>query len=215
MLSSVLDTIPVRVFWKDLEGKYLGCNAPFAHDAGFSTPDELIGKDDFQMGWKQNAERYRADNRQVIEAGVPKLGFEEPETTPTGGCLWLRTSKIPLRDDAGRTIGLLGTYEDITDRRRAEERIRRLNRTLAVLSDINQTIVRERDLLALHREACRIAVEKGGFRLAWIGMLDPVTARVIPVAHAGEAGDYVEKLHIDLGDSAYGTGPTCIGPAAR
>jgi PAS domain S-box-containing protein len=125
MLSNVLDTIPVRVFWKNLEGKYLGCNAPFARDSGFSAPDELIGKDDSQMGWKQEAERYRADDRQVIETGIPKIGYEEPQTMPNGDSLWLRTSKIPLRDAEGRTIGILGTYEDITPRKRAEAALRR------------------------------------------------------------------------------------------
>jgi PAS domain S-box-containing protein len=90
-----------------------------------STPIELLGKDDFQMAWRQEAERYRADDRQVIQTGVPKLGFEEPQTTPDGGCLWLRTSKIPLRDAEGRTIGMLGTYEDITPRKQAETALRR------------------------------------------------------------------------------------------
>ena len=102
---------------------------------------------------------------------------------------------------------------DVTDRRRADERIRRLNRTLALLSDINEAIVRERDVLALHREACRIAVEKGGFRMVWIGMLDPVTARVHPVAYAGAARDDIEKIEIDLGNGASAAGPT--GAALR
>jgi len=56
------------------------------------------------MGWKQEAERYRADDRQVIETGIPKIGYEEPQTMPNGDSLWLRTSKIPLRDAEGRTI---------------------------------------------------------------------------------------------------------------
>jgi PAS domain S-box-containing protein len=115
----------VRVFWKNLEGKYLGCNAPFARDSGFSAPDELIGKDDFQMAWKQEAERYLADDRQVIETGIPKIGYEESQTRPNGDSVWLRTSKIPLRDDEGHTIGILGTYEDITPRKRAEAALRR------------------------------------------------------------------------------------------
>jgi signal transduction histidine kinase/CheY-like chemotaxis protein len=111
-----------------------------------------------------------------------------------------------------RTTELSKTNADlkreIAERQQAEGRIRRLNRTLAVLSDINEAIVRQRDLPALYQETCRIAVEKGGFRLAWIGLLDPATARVSLVAHAGETGDYVEKIEINLGHSAGASGPT-------
>ena len=67
---------------------------------------------------------YRADDRKVIESGVPKIGYEEPQTTPDGGRIWLRTSKIPLRDPGGSIAGVLGTYEDITATREAEEKIR-------------------------------------------------------------------------------------------
>jgi PAS domain S-box-containing protein len=108
---------------------------------------------------------------------------------------------------AGRTL-VYSLVFDITDRRRAEERIRHLNRTLAVLSDINQAIVRERELPVLYREACRIAVEKGGFRQAWIGLLDPGSMRVRPVANAGEPDDFVESLDINLADKELAAGPT-------
>jgi two-component system, cell cycle sensor histidine kinase and response regulator CckA len=71
------------------------------------------------------------------------------------------------------------------DSRRAEEHVRHLNRVHAVLSDTNQTIVREKDPQALLTAACRIAVEKGGFRMAWIGLIDPNTHVVDVRAHAG------------------------------
>jgi PAS domain S-box-containing protein len=110
------------VFWKDRESNFLGCNLAFARDAGLSSPDELVGRDDFQMGWREQAELYRADDRQVMETGEPRLGFEEPQTTPDGGRIWLRTSKVPLRDETGAVVGVLGTYEDITASKRAEEK---------------------------------------------------------------------------------------------
>ena len=124
MLRSVLDTIPARVFWKDLAGRFVGCNHQFARDAGFDSPEALVGKDDYAMGWKDQADLYRADDQKIIASGVPKLYYEEFQTTPAGKQLWLRTSKIPLRDLEGRIVGVLGAYEDITERKRAEERIR-------------------------------------------------------------------------------------------
>lgn len=123
-IKNVLDTIPVRVFWKDKNLHYLGCNRPFAQDAGFNNPEELTGKTDYDMVWANEAEFYRADDRSVIETGVPKLGYEEPQTTPDGNTIWLRTSKMPLKDENGAIIGVLGTYEDITEKKKAEQQIK-------------------------------------------------------------------------------------------
>ncbi len=124
MLQSVLDTIPVRVFWKDLDSNFLGCNRPFALDAGLQSPEEIIGKNDFEMGWAEQAELYLADDRLVMETGRPKLGYVEPQTTPDGGRIWLRTNKVTLLDAEGRIKGILGTYEDITESKRMEETLR-------------------------------------------------------------------------------------------
>ncbi len=120
MISSVIHAIPVRVFWKDLGLRYLGCNAAFARDAGCAGPEEVVGKDDFQLAWRDLAERYRADDREVIATGRSRMLIEEPLTTPGGRILSLLTSKTPLRDTSGAIIGVLGTYMDVTERRRAE-----------------------------------------------------------------------------------------------
>ncbi len=133
MLRQVLDTIPVRVFWKDTNLNYLGCNRLFALDAGLSEPDELIGKDDYAMGWKDQADLYRADDRAVIQSGTPKLAYEEPQTTPDGRLIWLRTSKTPLRDAAGKIIGVLGTYEDITEEKKLRDELAERERSLRLL----------------------------------------------------------------------------------
>lgn len=124
MLQSVLDTIPVRVFWKDLHSTYLGCNRPFARDAGLQSAEEIIGKNDFEMGWAEQADLYRTDDHLVMTTGKPKLGYEEPQTTPNGGRIWLRTNKVPLLDAQGRIKGVLGTYEDITASKQLEESLR-------------------------------------------------------------------------------------------
>lgn len=124
MLDIILNAIPVRVFWKDRNGKYLGCNKPFALDAGLSSPKNIIGKNDYQMGWIDQAELYRADDRAVIESGNSRIGYEEPQTAPDGSLRWLRTSKIPLRNVDGKIIGVLGTYEDITEQKKAENALR-------------------------------------------------------------------------------------------
>ncbi len=103
---------------------------------------------------------------------------------------------------------IIGTLLDITERRRAEERIRHLNRVYAVLSDINQAIVRLKDPQQLFLESCRIAVEKGEMVFAWIGTYDSSTNRIVPVAHAGMHDAYLDNLQLRLDDPATAEGPT-------
>jgi len=140
LLRTILDTVPQRIFWKDRQSRYLGCNAPFARDAGRQSPDELIGLDDYAMSWVANADLYRSDDRQVMETGIPKLGYEEPQDHPDGTRLYLRTSKVPLRREDGTIYGVLGTYEDITEqvrtRQALEEALARLQEANAELSQL-------------------------------------------------------------------------------
>ena len=121
LLQRIIDLLPIRIFWKDKNLIYLGCNEMFAKDAGQNSPKDLIGKDDFQMVWKEQAILYQDDDRSVIESGKSKFNYEEQQTTPGGNKILLKTSKVPLIDLQGNTIGILGTYEDITERKRAEE----------------------------------------------------------------------------------------------
>ena len=86
-----------------------------------------------------------------------------------------------------------GFIRDITARKEADEKIKRLNRVYAVLSGINALIVRVRDRQELFNEACRIAVEHGNFGMAWIGTLDPATQDVTPVAWAGESSEVLTR----------------------
>ncbi|NJN45251.1 MAG: PAS domain S-box protein [Candidatus Competibacteraceae bacterium] len=120
MFRTVLETIPVRVFWKDRESTVVGCNTLFARDAGYNTPEAFLHREQIKLCWDDEEELYRADDREVMESGTAKLNFEEPQTTPDGRQIWLRTSKVPLRHLSGNIIGVLGTYEDITEYKRAE-----------------------------------------------------------------------------------------------
>ncbi len=125
MLELVLDNIPQRVFWKDRTFHFLGCNKPFARDANLGSTLDIIGKDDYELSWKDTANLYREDDRAVMQSNTPKLDYEEPQSKPDGEPLWLRTNKIPLHDQQGKVIGVLGTYEDITEKKRIEDALRK------------------------------------------------------------------------------------------
>jgi PAS domain S-box-containing protein len=130
MLQTVLDTIPQRVFWKDRNSVFLGCNKPLVVDCGFSDASTLVGKTDYDTVAAPQADRFRADDRQVMETNQPKLSYEEPQTRLDGSVGWLRTNKVPLHDKAGRVIGVLGTYEDVTELKRMDEKVRQLSRAV-------------------------------------------------------------------------------------
>ncbi len=175
MLQLVLDNVPQRIFWKDRNSVYLGSNKALAQDCGYSSPEDLVGKTDFETAAAEHAERYRMDDRAVMESGIAKLNYEEAQTRPDGSKAWLRTSKIPLRDAQDQIIAVLGMYEDISEQRRADEEIRRLNRVYAVLSEMNQMIVRVREAEQLVDGVCRIAVELGQFRAAVVARSADIT----------------------------------------
>lgn len=121
MLHLVLDTIPVRVFWKDKDLSYLGCNRRFAMDAGFSSPNRVTGRHEQDMPWSAEAEFYNGIDNEVMATGRAQLGFERQQVTVDGDLVWVRISKIPLRDGEGEVIGVLGMHEDITQAKQAEQ----------------------------------------------------------------------------------------------
>ena len=123
LLQSIIDTAPVRVFWKDKDLRYLGCNPAFAMDAGGAVPGDVVGSNDFDLIWKEHAEQYRADDLAVMITGVAKLNYLEPHTNSRGTERWLRTSKVPLTRHDGTIFGVLGIYEDITEQQRTEQRL--------------------------------------------------------------------------------------------
>ena len=135
IIEGIINAIPVRVFWKDRNLVYLGCNKVFAMDSGYNDPKDVIGKDDYQMAWSDQAGLYRRDDLQVIETGRSKLLIEEAQTTPSGNTITLLTSKIPLLNAKGEISGILGTYFDITDRKAAEAAIDQERRMLRTLID--------------------------------------------------------------------------------
>ena len=174
MLQMVMDTIPVRIFWKNKDLVYLGCNRLFAEDAGRKSPEEILGKTDYDMGWREQAELYRKDDMVVMRSGNSKLGYEEPQTAPDGKRLWLRTSKIPLRDINNCIIGILGTYEDITTRKQAEEALRQSEAALDKANrELQRDIAEQKQMQKRLMESERKARAIFDRALGFVGLLTP------------------------------------------
>jgi PAS domain S-box-containing protein len=125
MLQKIIDTIPQSVFWKDINSIYLGCNEVFAHELGLDGTKQIIGKTDYDITRKrEDADSYRADDKDVLENNKPKPHIIEQMERSNGKRIWVDTTKVPLNDEKGDVFGLLGIYEDITERKITEEKIR-------------------------------------------------------------------------------------------
>lgn len=125
LFQTVIDHLPHRIFWKDSNLIYLGCNLPFAQHAGVTSPAEVVGKTDFAMSWADQAELYSIDDRLVMDMVAPKLNVESLIQNADGTQGWLRTSKIPLPGPGGIVAALLGISEDISEAKAHEaERLR-------------------------------------------------------------------------------------------
>ena len=103
---------------------------------------------------------------------------------------------------------LLGIFTEITERKQAEDRVRHLTRLYALLSQVNQAIVRINSTDELFDKICRVAVEFGQFQMAWTGLLNPATNEIIPVAFDGYENGYLEILKKHLGDLKLNQGPS-------
>jgi PAS domain S-box-containing protein len=124
-LQLAMDNIPQLIFWKDRNSLYLGCNQKFATITGVGLPENIIGKTDYDLPWKkEETEWFRECDRRVMESGVAELHIIERHKRADGKEGWLDTNKIPLRDASGHVVGILGTSEDISDRKQTEEALK-------------------------------------------------------------------------------------------
>ncbi|MGJ8640198.1 MAG: ATP-binding protein [Opitutaceae bacterium] len=123
MLQHILETIPTRVFWKDLEGRFLGANKLVAQDLGLTHIDEILGKTDYDFGTKETADQYREEDLKIIKEGEVKFHEEGAHIYKDDTIAWLRSSKAPLTDRHGNTIGIIGTYENTTESKRVREEL--------------------------------------------------------------------------------------------
>jgi len=184
-IEVILEAMPVRVFWKDLNLNFLGCNALFARDAGFTDPKDIIGKDDFQMVWHDHAEMYRRDDRQVIQSGCSKLLIEEEQTTPEGNTLTLLSSKVPLRDSKDEIYGVLGTYMDITERKRVDE----------ILKSLDLQLIQADKMDMIGRMAAGVAHEVKNPLQIILMYLDYLSQRMVD-AHDAELEGVINDMRI-------------------
>jgi diguanylate cyclase (GGDEF)-like protein/PAS domain S-box-containing protein len=160
MLRTVLDAIPVLVYWKDRRMSYLGCNRLLARVAGIASPEEIVGKTDRELVWRARAEQFQAADWEVVESGRPSLEQEELITMPDGRRNWFRTSRIPLQDPHGQVSGVLGVSYDITESKWMDQALRQERDRVQMYLDIARVMIvvldRSGEITLINRRGCEL-----------------------------------------------------------
>ena len=147
LLGNVIANIPHLVFWKNRDLVYLGCNDSFARFAGVASPDELVGKTDFELAWDDDVtEAIHRIDRRIIETAEPVLDHEESRTGIDGVDMVLLSNRVALRDADGEVIGILGIHQDITARTATESALRESEQLFKTFMDNFPSAVLVKDL---------------------------------------------------------------------
>ncbi|NEQ45314.1 MAG: GAF domain-containing protein [Leptolyngbya sp. SIOISBB] len=134
-LQVILNNIPQYIFWKDLNSVYLGCNQRWADMAGFNHPSEVVGITDTDLPWSaEEVDWYLQCDRRVMETDTPMLRIKQSQLQADGQLRWRETSKLPLHDEHGNVVGLLGTIEDVTECKIAEDLLKQSENTYRKLA---------------------------------------------------------------------------------
>tara|TARA_R110002020_G_scaffold135228_1_gene302024 strand:+ start:9555 stop:11429 length:1875 start_codon:yes stop_codon:yes gene_type:complete len=143
LFRAMIDQVPDYLFVKDVESRFVIANRAVAADLG-REPDELIGLTDFDLHQNALAEKFFADEQTVMRTGEPLIDLEDTVVDFEGREKWFATSKVPLRDGAGRIIGLVGVCRDITDRKQAEAQMQFMALHDALTGLPNRTLFMDR-----------------------------------------------------------------------
>ncbi len=134
LLNQLLDNITDRIYFKDLESRFILLNQACFERHGWKPGDVIIGKTDFDVFTREHAEQAYADEQKIIETDKPLYGIEEKETWPDGSETWVSTTKMPLRDEEGAIIGTFGISRDITEHKLNELKLEKYARKLAQIN---------------------------------------------------------------------------------
>lgn len=184
--SDLLKNVELVSMMLDREGRITYCNDYLLRLTGWQH-DEVIGRDWFEVFLPPELNNLKNELFAALLHNQPEaLHYDNDILTRSGERRLIRWNNSVLRSGAGDVIGTASIGEDITERKASERRVVYLNRVYAMLSGIDTQIVHVHSHDELFKEACRVAVEIGGFRMAMIGIVDRNTMKIVPMASAGK-----------------------------
>ncbi len=131
LMDSLMDNVPDNIYFKDANSRFTKINRALTRGFGLDDPAKALGKTDFDFFTEEHARPAFEDEQEIMRSGRPLVAKEEEETWSDGKVRWVSTTKMPLRDEKGKVIGTFGVSRDITDRKRAEQQLKRTAEELA------------------------------------------------------------------------------------
>ena len=165
-LRTLVQASPLAIIGLDLEGRVISWNPAAERMFGWSQ-DEVMGRA-LPTIPKEEEKAFKA-LRQSNFQGTALLGQEVHRQRRDGSVIDVSLSTAPLHDGAGAVMGNMGIIEDITERKRMAATLRQASRALKAITECHQALIRATDEMELLHEVCRIIVEVGGYRMAWVG----------------------------------------------
>ena len=210
-LRTLVQASPLAIIGLDLEGRVISWNPAAERMFGWSQ-DEVMGRA-LPTIPKEEEKAFKALRQSNLQ-GTALLGLEVHRQRRDGSVIDVSLSTAPLHDGVGAMIGIMGIIEDITERKRMAETLWQASRALKAITECRQALIRATNEMELLNEVCRIIVEVGGYRMAWVGYAEEDAYKSVrPVAQTGFDEGYVEKLNLTWADKERGRGPT--GKAIR
>jgi PAS domain S-box-containing protein len=208
VFRSMFANAPVGFALTDADGRFIRANAAYCAMLGY-TDAELQMLDFATITHPEDRAGQLQLHRALLAAERDSYAFEKRCIRKDGATLWSRVSLSTVRRADGSLIMCAGVAEDITDRKLAAQALASTNRSLQVLSRCNETLIRVEDERELLLEICRLAVDVGGYRMAWVGYArDDAQRSIVPMAHAGYEDGYLGEARLTWSeDVLMGQGP--------
>jgi len=164
LLHMLINNLPDYIYVKDVEGRFVVANVAVARQMGFSSPDEVIGKSDFDLFPHELAARYYAAEQEVIRSEQGLRDYEGPtiDASKEEENRWVSTTKVPLRDAQGEIAGFVGLGRDITERKRVEERLQEYSERLEEMVEERTQELRDAQEQLIRREKLVILGQLAG-----------------------------------------------------
>jgi len=210
--ATALDSAANGIVITDCQGTILWVNPAYTSLTGY-TPAEVLGQSTRILKSGRHDQSFYQNLWETILSG--RVWHGETINRRKDGSLYTEEQTItPVRDERGAISHFIAIKQDVTERKRAEEELRRVNRALKVLSECNQALVRASDESELLNDICRIIVEDGGYQMAWVCYAEQDEGKTVRLAaYTGCEEGYLQSLAITWADSERGRGPT--GSAIR
>jgi len=206
-LRTLVNTLPDLVWLTGTDGRFLACNLRFEQFIG-AAESQLLGRPATDFLPAATASEFAALDRRALDAGAAVKHQLALTYASDGHEEFVESLHTPVPVTPGKLGGVLSIARDVSARRAADQHLHRLNRLYQVLTSVHAAIVREQAAAPLFAAICRIMVDVGGLRMAWVGQPDHASGQLMPVASAGEVGDYLAAPHASLAAGPFGLAPS-------